>query len=328
MVLMMTHCLTLPPTTDGLQKAAALLKEGKLVSFPTETVYGLGGIASSDQAIAAIYEAKKRPNFNPLIAHVHSLNEAKKLASFSETALELAEIFWPGPMTLILPRSKECSASLLASAGLETIAIRFPAHPIALKLLEYVGEPVCAPSANLSGQVSPTTPVHVLEGLKDRISAVITAGKCQIGVESTIIDLTAERPRILRFGGITPEDLVAVLGENKFDLIDEVNEENPSAPGQLKSHYAPDVPVRLNALSPEKNESFLAFGPILQKGSESQRVLNLSESGDLNEAAANLFAMLRTLDKTECSGIAVMPIPETGLGLAINDRLRRAAAPR
>lgn len=320
--------LMLQATADGLIQAADLLKQGELVAFPTETVYGLGGLASSDTAIAKIYSAKNRPNFNPLIAHVHSLDEAKKLALFSSTALELAEHFWPGPLTMILPRTTTCPASLLASAGLDTIAIRIPAHPVARQLLEIVGEAVCAPSANLSGQVSPTTPIHVAQGLSNRIAAIVASGKCDIGVESTIIDLTADKPTILRFGGVTPDDLDLLLGPNHYQTIKHaVNDQTPSAPGQLTSHYAPSIPVKLNQLSAPENEVLLGFGPVL-KSAQTSGFMNLSEKGDLNEAAANLFSMLRELDQPQYSAISVMPIPEVGIGLAINDRLKRAAAPK
>ena len=306
---------------SGIARASAVLRSGGLVAFPTETVYGLGADATDDRAVAAVFAAKDRPRFNPLIIHVGSLDMARKLARFDDRAGEVASQFWPGPLTLVLPRRPDSGLSLLASAGLDTVAVRMPAHPAARALLSAAALPVAAPSANRSGSVSPTTPKHVLASLGDRIDLVLAAGRCEVGLESTILDLTGAVPRELRAGGVPREALADVLGPIEVD--DGADGDRPKSPGRLARHYAPSVPVRMAARDVGPDEALLTFGPDLRKG---PLVRNLSEGGDLNEAAANLFAMLHDLDSNDISGIAVAPIPETGLGAAINDRLRRAAA--
>ncbi len=306
------------PTT--IAEAASLLRSGALVAFPTETVYGLGGDALDDRAVAGIFAAKGRPAFNPLIIHVPDHQAALSLAVFDARADRLARQFWPGPLTLVLPRRDMSGISLLASAGLDSIAIRVPSHPIALALLRAAGIPVAAPSANPSGRVSPTTARHVAEGLEGRLASILDGGPCAVGVESTVLDLTGERPVLLRPGGVTLEALRDLLGE--VDVANPIQAGGPKSPGMLASHYAPALPVRLACAAKGPGEALLGFGPA------PEATLNLSPDGDPAEAAANLFAMLRALDRGEFSAIGVMPIPEEGLGLAINDRLRRAAAPR
>ena len=311
--------------TRDVGEAARALRAGRLVAFPTETVYGLGADAADDAAVAAIFEAKGRPRINPLIAHVADAKAARRLGRFDDAARRLAERFWPGPLTLVVPRAEGCPVSLLATAGLETIAIRVPAHPLAQKLLRAFDGPVVAPSANVSGRLSPTEAEHVAESpLAESIAVILDGGECPVGVESTIIGFgTDGAPTLLRPGGIAREEIEAVLGAPLRGLAREGKA--PSAPGQLSSHYAPRARLRLNARRPEEGEMFLAFGPDAPKGVPG---LNLSPAGDLREAAANLFAYLRILDETGVASIAVAPIPERGLGEALNDRLRRAAAPR
>ena len=305
---------------SSIARAASLLREGKLVAFPTETVYGLGGDATNDKAVAAIYEAKGRPQFNPLIVHVADATALDALIEWNDTARLLAGQFWPGPLTLVLPRKKDSPVSLLASAGMDTLAVRIPSHPVAQQLLRAVGRPIAAPSANPSGKLSPTTPVHVAEGLGDKVDLILAGGKCAVGLESTVLNVIPKRPVLLRPGGITKEQLEKLIGP-----VEQASAETPiTSPGMLASHYAPDLPLRMNADSAGADEALLAFGPDkFVKGGALR--LNLSESGDLNEAAANLFAMLRQLDRKDLQGIAVMPVPETGLGAAINDRLQRAS---
>ncbi|KIC16078.1 L-threonylcarbamoyladenylate synthase [Leisingera sp. ANG-Vp] len=307
----------LAATEAGIARAARLLQEGKLVSFPTETVYGLGADARQGEAVAAIYEAKGRPSFNPLIAHVHSAEAAQRYVQWNETAELLAQAFWPGPMTLVLPLRDGHGISPLVTAGLQTLGVRVPAHPAGQALLQALDGPVAAPSANPSGKISPTTAAHVQAGLDGRIAAILDDGGCGVGLESTIIGLAGPEPMMLRPGGLAAEEVEAVLGRKLAvrDVHDPL-----TAPGQLLSHYAPGAPVRLNAVSAAAGELYLGFGP----GSCD---LNLSEDGDLTEAAANLFGHLHRLDATG-RPIAVAPVPEHGLGEAINDRLRRAAAPR
>jgi len=302
----------------GVARAAALLLAGELVAFGTETVFGLGADATDPRAVAAVFEAKGRPHFNPLICHYPDATAAFADVEVSDVARRLAAAFWPGPLTLVLPRRITCPVALLAGAGLETLAVRVPAHATALALLRAVGRPVAAPSANRSGQVSPTTAAHVLDGLGGRIAAVLDSGPCPVGVESTVLDLAGERPCLLRPGGVALEDLSAILG-----VIDRGGAPggSPRGPGMLESHYAPTLPLRLDAHAARPGEALLAFGP-----APPGAILSLSPSGDLGEAAANLFAMLRALDRPDFTAIAVMPVPEHGLGLAINDRLRRAAA--
>ena len=305
------------PTDSAINEAVAALAQGRLVAFPTETVYGLGADSTSDAAVARVYEAKGRPVFNPLIAHVPGLAEAEALVVMPESGRKLARVFWPGPLTLVLKRRDSCPVSLLASAGLDTLAVRVPDHPVAQRLLRAAGRPLVAPSANPSGQLSPTTAAHVREALGDKVQVILDGGACRVGVESTVVDLSGDRPALLRPGGVTSEAIEAIVGP-----LSSAGEGPLRSPGQLESHYAPVLPVRLGATEARPGEALLAFGPT------AGGVRNLSPSGDLTEAAANLFAFLRALDRPEHSAIAVMPIPEQGLGRAINDRLRRAAAPR
>lgn len=322
----------LPATDKGAAQAAEILRRGGLTAFPTETVYGLGGDAGDDRAVAAIFAAKGRPSFNPLIVHVPDAAAAADFAEFDERADILAQSFWPGPLTLVLPRRPQARLSLLVSAGLDSVAVRAPNHPLAQKLLRAVGRPVAAPSANRSGGVSPTTPQHVLESLGGRVEAVLTGGRCAVGLESTVLDLTGPVPTILRPGAVLAEEISALIGPVAHfgDAAaggEETSPTAPKSPGQLLSHYAPNAAVRLNALSATADEAYLTFGPDHFNRGGVER-LNLSPTGDLHEAAANLFAYIRRLDATGAAAIAVMPIPAVGLGLAINDRLRRAAAPR
>lgn len=312
-----------PADEAAIEEAAALLRAGALVAFPTETVYGLGGDATNDRAVAEIFAAKGRPSFNPLISHVPDQAAAEAEAAFNPTARALAARFWPGPLTLVLPRRAESRISLLACAGLPTVALRVPRHPVAQRLLRRVGRPVAAPSANPSGAVSPTTAAHVREGLNGRVALILDAGPCPVGVESSVLGFdAADRPRLLRPGGVTVEEIEAAVGP----LAASGELERPESPGQLASHYAPRAALRLDATAVEADEALLAFGPDAPTGARA--VLNLSPTGDLTEAAANLFAYLRALDATGAPRIAVSPIPKAGLGRAINDRLRRAAAPR
>jgi L-threonylcarbamoyladenylate synthase len=297
------------------------LRAGRLVAFPTETVYGLGGDATNDHAVAAIFAAKARPRFNPLIIHVSDLAEAEGLAVFNSAAHRAAAQFWPGPLTLVLPRQPAAGLSLLASAGLDTVAVRVPAHPVAQALLREAGRPIAAPSANRSGRVSPTEAVHVAEDLGDDVAMILDDGPTPIGLESTVLDLSGEAPALLRPGAVTFEALTELLGPLGLP-----GSGLPKSPGMLASHYAPQLPLRVAATHARPGEALLAFGPDAPPGFA--EVLWLSRSGDLTEAAANLFAMLRRLDRPSFTAIAVMPIPEHGLGGAINDRLRRAAGPR
>jgi len=361
-------------TKAAIERAARLIRAGELVAFPTETVYGLGGDATSEAAVARIFAAKGRPRFNPLIVHVPDLAEAEALAVFSERARIAARRFWPGPLSLVLRRRAGCGLSLLASAGLDTVALRAPAHAVAQALLRAAGRPIAAPSANRSGRVSPTTAAHVLaeflgdphppiapvgatgpplsrnagegktastlqplsrtagEGARGHspragegagIAMILDGGACPVGIESTVLDLTGSAPALLRAGGVTLEQLTDIFGHIHGATPGETA---PRSPGRLPSHYAPLLPLRLNVTSARSGEALLAFGREPPPGFA--EVLFLSRSGDVAEAAANLFAMLRRLDRPEFAGIAVMPIPEAGLGRAINDRLRRAAAPR
>jgi L-threonylcarbamoyladenylate synthase len=312
------------PEIPALREAAEVLKAGKLVAFPTETVYGLGGDATNDKAVAGIFAAKGRPSFNPLIAHIAEVAQLEMLVKPDSRADELAAAFWPGPLTLILPRADKSPVSLLASAGLASLAVRIPSHPVAQALLKEVGIPITAPSANRSGHLSSTTPLHVMDSLGDKVDLILGSGKCPVGVESTIVDLCQPKAVMLRPGAVTREQLESVIGPV---AVSSGNAAAPNAPGQLQSHYAPNARVRLNAKHAEAGEALLAFGPEMGIKGGLKR-LNLSPNGDLHEAAANLFAMLHELDTPGIEAIAVMPIPEIDLGLAINDRLRRAAAPR
>ena len=303
----------------GIARAAELLRAGRLVAFPTETVYGLGADARQGAAVAAIFEAKGRPRFNPLIVHVSDAAAAARIGRVEGDAARLAAAFWPGPLTLVVPRRPGAVLSDLVTAGLDTVGLRVPDAGLARRLLRAVGGPVAAPSANPSGRVSPTTAAHVLEGLGGRIAAVLDGGPCTVGLESTIVGL-APAPVLLRPGGLPAEAIEAALGR---PLVRPAAGASIAAPGQLASHYAPSKPLRLDATAPRAGELWLGFGP-----KAAHPGLTLSQTGDLREAAVRLFASLRELDRRPGTGIAVAPIPETGLGAAINDRLRRAAAPR
>jgi L-threonylcarbamoyladenylate synthase len=312
----------LAPTAESIAAAVAALRAGRLVAFPTETVYGLGADATDDRAVAAIFAAKDRPSFNPLIIHLTDQAAAEALVTMDERARIVATHFWPGPLTLVLPRREGCPVSLLASAGLDTLAVRVPRHPVATRLLKAFGGPIAAPSANPSGRLSPTTAAHVAEGLGDRVAMILDDGPTAIGLESTVIDLSGPDARLLRPGGLTAEEIEAVIGP----LAGAEAAGAPRAPGMLESHYAPILPLRLVAVSAAADEALLAFGPRVPPGA--LKTLNLSPAGDLTEAAANLFAHLRRLDASGARRIAAMAVPEEGLGRAINDRLRRAASPR
>ncbi len=306
-----------------IQAAAAALRQGGLVAFPTETVYGLGADACHGEAIARLYAAKGRPAFNPLIAHVADVEAARKLAVFDAHAEKLAAAFWPGPLTLVVPKRPDCPVAALALAGLDSVAIRVPSDRTARALLDAFGGPVVAPSANRSGHVSPTSAAHVLADLRGRIDLILDGGACAVGVESTIVALLDE-PTLLRPGGLPREEIERVLGRPLAAPVADDRDDAPMAPGMLASHYAPKARLRLDA-TPRAGEALLAFGPA---PSFAGTTLNLSPRGDLIEAAANLFSHLRALDASGAASIAVMPIPHEGLGDAINDRLARAAAPR
>ena len=321
----------LQPDPAGIAEAARLLLGGQLVAFGTETVYGLGADATNNTAVAAIFDAKGRPHFNPLICHYPTPAAAFEHVEAPPAAQTLADAFWPGPLTLVLPRRVTCPVALLAGAGLETLAVRVPAQPTALALLRAVARPVAAPSANRSGQVSPTTAAHVLAGLEGRIAAVLDTGPCPVGVESTVVDLAAGPPCLLRPGGVPVEAIEALLGPIGRSITPAAAEitRNLRSPGLLVSHYAPTLPVRLGVDRASPGEALLAFGPAPAGAAATYQ---LSERADLVEAAARLFDGLRQLDadgaRLGLSAIAAMPVPRHGLGLAINDRLQRAAAPR
>jgi L-threonylcarbamoyladenylate synthase len=299
----------------ALDAAARALSEGRLVILPTETVYGLAGNAADPAAVAAIFEAKGRPRFNPLISHVSDLAMAERVAVFDDRARALATTFWPGPLTLVLPARPEAAVCDLARAGLDTVAVRVPAHPMARALLARFGGPVVAPSANRSGRPSPTTFADAVEETGDRAAVALDGGPCEVGLESTVVALL-DRPRLLRPGAITREQIEAVIGP-----LAEAEADAKRSPGRMTRHYAPRAPVRLEVEAPAPGEAYLAFGP----HAPAPNIWNLSPRGDLAEAAANLFAHLRAADRTAPTAIAVAPIPEAGLGEAINDRLRRAA---
>jgi L-threonylcarbamoyladenylate synthase len=323
-----TKMLTAGPTAAA--EAAGCLKNGGLVAFPTETVYGLGADATQPEAIARLYQAKGRPSFNPLIAHVSDLAAAERIARFNATARRLAEAFWPGPLTLVLPKTADCAVADLATAGLDTVAVRMPAHAVAREILRELGSPIVAPSANRSGHVSPTTAAHVATDLSGRIDLIVDGGPVSVGVESTIIGCF-ETPLLLRPGGTPRTAIEQVLGHavGRPPEEPETHSGQPLAPGMLASHYAPRTQVRLNAHRLEPGEALLAFGPDPIPGGEAAAAtLNLSARGDLTEAAASLFSHLRALDTANARAIAVMPVPHEGLGEAINDRLRRAAVPQ
>lgn len=327
-----THTQILLPTPENIARAAELLRGGDLVAFPTETVYGLGANATDGKAIAKIYEAKGRPSFNPLISHGSSLDMLLTEAEFDDRALSLADKFWPGPLTMILPRSQTGKISDLACAGLSTIALRIPAHKIALELISAAGIPIAAPSANASGTLSPTAPHHVLSSLGGKVPIILAGGVTQYGLESTVVDLSGQDVVIVRAGAITAEDIADCLDclvTYELEATDK-----PRSPGQLLRHYAPNKPLRLRAVDIEQGEALLAFGSTkfmgIRGGGKASDMpsdikMNLSEAGDLLEAAANLFSYLRILDASNANQIAVMDIPNIGIGIAINDRLKRAA---
>ena len=331
-----THVIKAQATKDGAvdtaaEPAARVLRAGGLVAFPTETVYGLGADATNAEAVARLYEAKGRPSFNPLIAHVIDAAAARALAHFDHAAERLAEAFWPGPLTLVLPRRTNCPVAELATAGLDTIAVRVPSHPIARAILAAVGRPLVAPSANRSGHVSPTTAQHVLADLRGRIELIVDGGQTPMGLESTIV-ACLDSTMLLRPGALPRTELerVVPLSEPTPAAGSTAhNDQGPVAPGQLASHYAPRARLRLNAQNVQAGEALLAFGPLAAEGADRAALVhNLSARGDLIEAAANLFSHLRALDAAGAATIAVMPVPHAGLGEAINDRLARAAAPR
>ena len=300
----------------NITAASEFLASGKLVAFPTETVYGLGADACSDEAVISIYNVKKRPSFNPLIIHSFSVEELEKYVIFNKQARIIAEKFWPGPLTLVLPRRNDL-ISLVVSCGLDTIAVRIPNHPVALQLLEKCKLPIAAPSANLSGKVSPTTASDVYAEIGSLISYVLDGGNCQVGIESTVLSLVSETPVILRPGAVTGEMLKEVLGDVTFA----VEGSKIISPGMMKKHYSPSLPMEINAKEPKDGYAFWGFGKM-----QFSVTLNLSEDGNLTEAAANLFRFLRIVDNSEkFKGILISPIPETGVGYAINDRIKRAA---
>ena len=310
------------PDAAAYAEAARSLRAGGLVAFPTETVYGLGADATNDRAVAAIFEAKGRPRFNPLIVHFPDRETAAAEVVFDDRAQIVAARLWPGPLSLVLPRGPACRVSLLCSAGLDTLAVRVPDHAVGQALLAAVGRPLAAPSANPSGALSPTTAAHVAAAFGDRVPLILDGGPCPVGLESTVLDLSGEIPVLLRPGGIAAAALEPLVGRV---LVADADSEIKS-PGMLSSHYAPARPLRLDATEVGPDEALLAFGPAPLEGAAATR--NLSQAGNTTEAAARLFAALHELDRPEFSAIAVMPIPETGLGAAINDRLRRAASPR
>ena len=313
------HTPILTASREAIHEAALVLRRGGLVAFPTETVYGLGADATNDAAVAAIFAAKNRPQFNPLIVHFADADGAAAAVAFDGRARRLAEAFWPGALTLVLSRRTANGISLLVSAGLETVAVRVPSRPAARAFLAEAGVPVAAPSANRSFSVSPTTASHVAADLDGRIDLILDDGPCPLGLESTVIDLSTETPTLLRLGGLPVEDIEAVIGP----LAAPTGDGGPKSPGMLSRHYAPGRPVRLEATAAGPNEALLGFGP-----GAADATLNLSPRGNLEEAAANFFAMMRELDRGDFAAIAVSPIPQTGLGRAINDRLCRAATPQ
>ena len=312
-------------TERSIKRAAKLLHEGQLVAFATETVYGLGGNALDDKAVAEIFSIKGRPQFNPLIVHVCDIAMAQGIVVWNAWAEKLATAFWPGPLTLVLKRLPDCNVSLLASCGGDTLGVRMPAPDSARQMIKASGVPIAAPSANRSGRVSPTTAQHVYEELGNSIPLILDGGACEVGIESTVIDLSGDKPVLLRPGFVTAEQIKVILNTDVIPMKAGIlGSKEFKSPGQLASHYAPSLPVRLNVTKPNANEALLAFGANVPSGAKV--TINLSERGDLKEAASRLFSALRELDKPEYTAIAIMPIPEEGLGIAVNDRLKRAAA--
>jgi L-threonylcarbamoyladenylate synthase len=308
-------------SNSAIEAAAQALRDGKLVAFPTETVYGLGADATNGRAVAAIFAAKGRPRFNPLIVHVPDVKAATRLGQLDDLGRRLAAAFWPGALSIVMAKRPDCAVADLATAGLDTIALRVPRHPVAQALLRAAHRPVAAPSANLSGGVSPTTAAHVQADLGDRVAMILDGGATALGLESTVVDVTGEEPVVLRLGGVAREELARVLGRSPRVATGDPS--RPASPGMLERHYAPTARLRLGARDASAGEVLLAFGRDVPQHAGPMR--NLSASGDLAEAAANLFSALRALDALGAGTIAVMPIPDEGLGEAINDRLRRAA---
>lgn len=322
-----------PCSADNIRLAAAEVAAGQLVAFPTETVYGLGADARNGVAVAKIFAAKGRPQFNPVIVHASCTEDLEDDVMFDERARMIAAAFWPGPLTLILKRKPSSTLSDLVSAGLPTVAVRVPDHPAARDLIRLSGTLIAAPSANKSGSISPTAPHHVIESLGDHVHSILAAGACRVGLESTVLDLSGEQAVILRAGAVTAEDIAMATGIAVSYELHPVND-TPKSPGQLLRHYAPSIPVRLKAVDVAPNEALLAFGSLkfmgvrgggFAKDLPAERMMNLSAEGDLFIAAANLFSYLRILEKSGAAGIAVMDIPDTGIGIAINERLSRAA---
>ena len=312
-----------PATQQAIRHAAEALARGDIVAFPTETVYGLGANALDARAVAKVFAAKERPRFNPLIVHVPGLGEAEKYAVVTDTARMLAQAFWPGPLSLVLKKRPASGIVDLVSAGLETIALRAPAHPVAQALLAAVQLPIAAPSANRSGRISPTTAAHVEAEFDDRPAMILDGGPCPLGIESTVVAVLGDPPALLRPGALAREAIELVLGA---PLAAAAANHRGASPGQLETHYAPSTPLRLGAVSVAPDEALLAFGGDVPAGARA--TINLSASGNLEEAAARLFAALRDLDRSGATAIAVMPIPAHELGEAINDRLQRAANQR
>ncbi len=320
-------------TPQSIKKASEAIQQGKLVAIPTETVYGLACNALDENAVARVFEAKGRPAINPLIVHVSSVAHAQSLGYFNETANELIKHFWPGPLTVIVPKHEGSKLPDMCTAGLPTVAIRFPENEVARKIIQGAGVPVAAPSANKSGSISPTSPRHVYDSLGSAVDMILAGGSCKQGLESTVIDMTSDTPVILRYGVLTKQVIEEAL---EVEVVDGVNQQSTvTSPGQLLKHYAPTIPIRLNAVDVEEGEALLAFGGIKFMGIKSggaaaelpeDQIRNLSETADLNEAARNLFSHMRDLDNPKFKGIAVMNIPSEGVGVAINDRLARAAA--
>lgn len=308
------------PTMDMITKAGCVIRDGGLVAFATETVYGLGADATSEEAVASIFAAKERPSFNPLIVHVPDVEAARKLVHFTDMGEKLAAAFWPGALTLVLRRRSDSGLSLLVSAGLDTVAVRVPNHQTANALLKSANRPIAAPSANKSGEISPSEAAHVAQSLPGKVDMILNGGSCSVGLESTVVDACGTQVGFLRPGGVSIEELEACVGPL---IYPDDAPDAPKSPGMLTSHYAPSLPMRLNVTCKGEGELLLGFGPNCEDAD-----LNLSASGNLNEAAANLFSMMRKLDKIDYKTLCVSPIPKDGLGLAINDRLKRAAAPR
>lgn len=311
-------------TPESIQRAAGLLRAGELVAFPTETVYGLGADATNDGAIGKVYEVKGRPASNPLIIHVAAMEEAREIAEFDRRAEILAETFWPGPLTLVLPRREKSPITRRACAGLDTVAVRIPNNKVALTLLRSCERPIAGPSANRSGRTSPTTARHVWDSLGGTVAMILDGGLCTVGIESTVLNLAQDSPLLLRPGDVSANEIAELIGPIAEPT--QASEAMPTSPGRALSHYAPALPVRLHAIGARRDEALLAFGPDVPQGAA--KTLNLSPEGDVEEAAANLYRMLIELDDPAYSGIAVMAVPEKGVGRAINDRLKRAAAPR